>query len=71
MSTENFGEAALRSVAKGNADEGRQQRALDHIINDICRYYSVNYDDKDVRFYEGRRSVAHEIIDIIRRTNND
>ena len=57
--------AAIQALAKGEADQIEQQRALKWIIEECCKTYDMSYrpeNQTDTVFAEGKRYVGNEII---------
>ena len=74
---------AIQALMRGDADKGKQQRALKFIIENICGAYDVSYRPggeegrRDTDFAEGRRFTGLQIIKFLklnlsalRRENN-
>ena len=60
---------ALQALARGEATEDQQRRALRLIVEDIAGLYRLSYDpdsDRQTAFAEGRRSVGHVIVGLIK-----
>lgn len=60
---------ALQALARGDASADQQKRALRLIIEDISGYYRLSYDPQSERqtsFAEGRRSVGHVIVGLLK-----
>jgi hypothetical protein len=60
--------SAVQALARGDATEEQQKRALDWIINSACGTYEVSYrpggqeGERDTCFAEGRRFVGSQIV---------
>lgn len=54
---------AVKAVASGTADEVQQRRAMEWILNGLCRIRDLSYTEspRDTDFNEGRRFVGLEI----------
>lgn len=59
--------SALQALARGNADEAQQKRALDWIIKNACGTYDLDYrpDAREHAFVSGRRFVGLEIVQLL------
>ena len=60
---------AIKNLARGEANEGQQKRALAWIVNMAamthdCPYYET---DRDTCFATGRQWVGRQIIDLVNR----
>lgn len=56
---------ALKAVAKGEATDVQQRRAMNWIINTLCGTYDLSYrpdSDRDTVFAEGKRHVGMQIV---------
>lgn len=56
---------ALKAVAKGEATDIQQRRAMNWIINTLCGTYDLSYrpdSDRDTVFAEGKRHVGMQIV---------
>lgn len=75
---------ALQALMRGDADAGKQQRALKFIIENLCGTYEVSYRPgaeegrRDTDFAEGRRFPGLQIVKLLklnlsalRRDNNN
>ena len=59
---------AIQALARGEADETAQKRALRCIVEEISGTYAMTYDpasDRQTCFAEGRRSVGRTIVGLI------
>jgi len=60
---------AIRALARGDASEEQQRRALRCIIEELSGLYRLSYvseSDRDTSFAEGRRSVGFAIVGIVK-----
>lgn len=59
---------ALQALAKGEADEGQQRRALNWLVNNACGTYDLEYrsNDRDHAFASGRRFVGLQIVKMLK-----
>lgn len=60
--------SALQAVARGEADAGQQQRALNWLINVACGTYDLDYrpDDREHAFVSGKRFVGLSIVKLLK-----
>lgn len=60
--------AAIQALAKGDASEVQQQRALNWIINKACGTYDEGYrpDPSDHAYAAGRRGVGLQIVKLLK-----
>lgn len=60
--------SALQALAKGEADKGQQQRALNWLVNQACGTYDLEYrtDQRDHAFASGRRFVGLQIVKLLK-----
>lgn len=59
---------AFRAVHSGEATPEQQRRALNVLLEDICRVYDVSFrpeGDRDTCFAEGRRFVGLQVIKLL------
>lgn len=62
---------ALQALARGEASEKEQKRALDWIINTACGTYELSYrsdqdgGDRETAFAEGRRFVGMQVVKLV------
>lgn len=56
---------AMQALMEGKADADQQKRALDWIVNNVCKTYDMSYrpdSDRDTAFAEGKRYCGNQII---------
>ena len=59
---------AIKAVARGEATDIQQRRALNWIIQTLCGTYDLSYrpdSDRDTAFAEGKRHVGMQIVKLI------
>jgi hypothetical protein len=63
---------AIQALMRGDADKGKQQRALKFIIENICGTYDVSFRPggeegrRDTDFAEGRRFTGLQIVKFLK-----
>lgn len=62
---------ALQALARGDADEHAQRRALKFIVEELAGTYEVSYrpgleGERDTAFAEGRRYVGLQIVKLLK-----
>ena len=68
--------SAIQALARGEASDRQQQRALNWILNNLCELHGLSYrpdeggGDRGTAFAEGKRFVALQICKVI-NTNLD
>lgn len=60
--------SAIQALARGEADQLQQQRALNFILHNVCGTYDLDYrpDPRDHAFVSGKRFVGLEIVKLIK-----
>ena len=60
--------SALQALARGDASQDQQQRALNWIIYQACATYDLEYrtDPRDHAFASGRRFVGLELVKLLK-----
>lgn len=64
---------ALQALERGAATEDQQIKALQLIVNSLCKTYDMSYrpeSQRDTDFSEGKRFVGLQIVSIIKRNLN-
>lgn len=60
---------AIQALARGDASEDMQRRALDWIVNKACATYDVSFQpdgDRETAFAEGRRFIGLQIVKMMK-----
>ena len=61
--------ASIKALVAGTATEHQQKRALNWIIEHVCKTYDMSYfpaSDRDTAFAEGKRFVGNQIVKMIK-----
>lgn len=61
--------AAFQALARGDASEHQQKRALEYLVNTLCGTYDLSYrpsGDRDTAFAEGRRFVGLQVVKLLK-----
>lgn len=60
---------ALQALARGDASEHQQKRALAYVVNTLCGTYDLSYrpdSERDTAFAEGRRFVGLQVVKLLK-----
>lgn len=63
--------AAIQAVARGDATQGQQERALAWIVETLCETYGLSYrpeSSHETAFAEGKRFVGLQIVKLTKIT---
>lgn len=68
---DNADAGSLQALARGDADEHAQRRALKFIVEELAGTYEVSYrpgvdGERDTAFHEGRRYVGLNIVKLVK-----
>lgn len=63
---------AIRAMVRGNANEAMQKEVINILVYKICALGAVSFDPFKAdygrtAFYEGRRSIARDLLDLLNR----
>lgn len=60
--------SAIQALARGDADETQQKRALNWVVNNACATYDLAYrtDSRDHAFAEGRRFAGLQVVKMLK-----
>ena len=63
-------EAAVKAIARGEADPEQQKRAFEFIVNEACATYDMSFhetSDRATAFCEGKRYVGNQLVKLAKR----
>lgn len=60
--------SAIQALARGDANEDQQKRALNWVINGACDAYGLDYrtDSRDHAFGAGRRFAGMQVVKLLK-----
>lgn len=60
---------SFQAIEAGNANDTQQKKALEWLLNDLCKTYDMSYrpgDQMATAFAEGRRAVGLEVVTMLK-----